>query len=435
MLYNDFFEMEESHHLFELKTKDGLPLWDIIRLHVYLKYHYPKVIKPASLRKVSDYWDHIIGLIRSICYFIIKNGENLILPNSRYINSKRFLYDKSAMNVIEFFGKNSFILEWQEHTKKYAYSSANNYITILASFQRQKFSLEQDHFNKIANALNESFGVNRLTYNEINDLLTTFRSDYSAYKKFLKIKKTKRVFITQNGTQKALMKAAHDCGVKVYEFQHGQFEVDHLAYSYPDFISFRSNIIFPDYLLTFSEYWGSYFNVPAQKIVPIGNNYFSSVSKGVTTDGSILVISSMIHGQYLYPLAIELAEKYPEKEIKFKLHSNEYDQYPYYKDKFDMYQNISVLKNEKSIQELIALSELVILINSTVLYEALNQHKKVAIYRKENFEGQKSVFNFPNVFLFDQIDEIEKHLNVNEETSGFMFFRPFDKKEFQSILV
>lgn len=38
MLVDDFFNMELKHHLFDLKINGKIPIWDIIRFHIFYKY-------------------------------------------------------------------------------------------------------------------------------------------------------------------------------------------------------------------------------------------------------------------------------------------------------------------------------------------------------------------------------------------------------------
>ncbi|MGB4655060.1 MAG: hypothetical protein WBH98_06480 [Bacteroidales bacterium] len=435
-LVEKFFKMEEECDLFSIKTEDGLPLWDIIRMHVYLKYHFPEITQPDVMEqnKLTKIWQHLLGLSKSIFYMLTKKSDNLILPTSRYRDSNGLYFDKAAMNVIEYFGKNCFIIEWHDNNKKYRYQSANNYVSILQKFRKKRVELDKTSYNFIEETLKKYLNKCRVTYNEINDVLETFRSEYYSYSKLLKLKKFKRIFITQNGLQKGLIKAAINSKIKVYEFQHGSFEKDHLTYSYPKMINCNSNIIFPDYLLTYSDYWGSYFNVPAKKVIPIGNDYFNIKIEGKSNDENILVISSMIHGHELAPLTIELAKIYPEKNFTFKLHSNEYRMVDLYRKQFSEFNNITLITNETSIPELLSECELVILINSTVIYETLNQNKKVVIFKRGNYFIPHNNNQFVNLFYLDISEDLNEILNTKINKTYSTFFKPFDLELFLSVL-
>lgn len=431
-LVDKFFKMEEDCRLFDMKTDEGLPLWDIIRMHVYLKYHFPEISQPQTNPKKSltEIWQHLIDLIKSILYLLTRRSENFILPTSRYRDSNGLYFDKAAMNVIEYFGKNCFILEWHTNDKKYRYPSANNYVGILQKFRKPREELSMTNFKLIEEILEKYLDECRVTYNELDQILKTFRSEYFFYSKLLKAKKFKRVFINQNGLQKCLIKAAKDNGIKVYEFQHGSFEKDHLAYSYPEMINHNSNIIFPDYLLTFSEYWGYYFNIPAKEIIPVGNDYFNNALPKKSTENNILVISSIIHGHELAPLTVELATNYPEKNFVFKLHSNEYNKSDDYKMQFADFNNITVLTNEISISELLSQCELVLLINSTVIYEALNQNIKVAVFKRVNYFESYNINKIENLFYINSAQDFPDILRAPKMKSSLNFFNLFDNQLF-----
>lgn len=103
--------------------------------------------------------------------------------------------------------------------------------------------------------------------------------------------------------QKGMIAAALDLNMQVVELQHGSFNREHLAYSYPSWVHRSVYVIFPQFVLTLGQFWGTGMNIPALKVVPIGNNCFVPDHSPVENDGSILFISSMIHGNDLAEVA------------------------------------------------------------------------------------------------------------------------------------
>lgn len=437
MIVDNFFKMEEECDLFNLQANEKTPIWDIFRMHIYLKYHFPEtnnnIIEKKSISLLEIYL-FSKKFINSFWYFLTKNGANFILPCSRYQDDKGYYYDKAAMSVIESLDKNSFIFELQSTKRKYRYKAANNYLFVLKKTFTPKQNLSQSQFLEINLALNKYFGECRVTYNELDLIYKNYLYELRIYKLIFLFKKSKRIFITQNGLQKGLIAAAKELNIKVYEFQHGSFERDNLGYSYPKSINAKSNIIFQDYVITFSNYWGSYFNVPAINLIALGNDAFYSHPTTIS-DESILIVSSVIHGNDLCKLVAEIAKVFPERIIKFKLHSNEYHNESIYKNILLNIPNIQFIKNEIDVVQLISSSSLVVLINSTVLYEALNQSKKVAIFKRVNYLGQKNVFNLPNVFIFDLASELKTIINTRTIKQEPNFFVPFKKNLFKKMLV
>ena len=190
----------------------------------------------------------------------------------------------------------------------------------------------------------------------------------------------------------------------------------------------------PQYFLTLGESWGFNINIPTRKFV-LGNDYFVTKKYEEKLDHSLLFISSVIHGETLSKVAIEYAGMFPDIQIKFKLHPNEYFNEENYKYLFADYPKIRVLKNEFELGVLIARSEIVVLINSTVLYQALDQGAKVAVLKVLNYESQSECFNLPNVFLFDTVEELEKAVSAEKKECNVTFFEKFNKDVFNKLIV
>ena len=214
--------------------------------------------------------------------------------------------------------------------------------------------------------------------------------------------------------------------------KHGSFDRNHLVYSYPDIVPLVSNVYMPDYFLTMGKSWGKGIYTPSQIIVT-GNDYFISQKYVEKSKKCLLFISTIVHGEKLSNLAIQFIIQHPDFCIKYKLHTNEYNMEAKYKSMFAPYPNIEILKNEIELGMLIARCEIVVLINSTVLYEALDQGAKVAVFKVMNYYSQSECFSFPNVFLFDTIEELEKAVSAEKKVSNIIFFEKFNKEKFKSL--
>jgi hypothetical protein len=220
---------------------------------------------------------------------------------------------------------------------------------------------------------------------------------------------TKKLFVA-TGNPKAILLAAKALGIKTYLLQHAGIEFDEIDYSYPEGISTNSNILFTDSLLTLGEYWCRGINVPAKRIISLGNDFFYSKPSDIC-DGSILIISTIVHGDELKTLTKQLAASRPDLNLIYKLHPNEYqfnDDYTHY---FKSHTNVTILTDQIDISKLIARSQLVVLIVSAVLYEALNQNKKVAVYKKINYKRQLHLVGLPNMYFIDAAEEVSDILS------------------------
>jgi len=420
MFVADFFEMEEKCNLFDLKSNEGFPLWDIIRFEVYGKYTSFEA-SHISRNKFLLLLISVVGMVKvffSFFSFLFRKAPILIFPNSRYLDENEKLFDKSCENVIGHIKEKYIIVERFKALKKYRYPVEYNYVLFYKSIASSKCSLPDVIVDQIINSLIGYLGEAKITKDEINKIYRNFIKEYSYYRFLFKLKRARKVYFVLNGIQKGMIAAAHSLNMEIHEFQHGKIDKAHLAYSYPISISRGSQTISPDVFYTMGSLWGKGLNIPTE-IIPLGNDYFAiSAHSNVEKDNSLLFISSFLHESYLSALAIDFIEKFPSVKIKYKLHPGEYRDVKKYEKRFSAYSNISVLKNEISISELISKATIVVLIDSTALHETLNQGGKVAIYKRFNYEL--------NVYLIDNVDDLKKAYDAPTIDSKEIFFDKFD---------
>ncbi|NEU10280.1 hypothetical protein GZH53_18295 [Flavihumibacter sp. R14] len=432
-LLNRFFQMETEGGLFNLEKEEDLPLWDILRLHIYFKYYYPpkeldKLFK-LPRRKWKDYLSLGLDLLNMPVYFLTRPGRNVFLTTSRGLNSDNKYFDKSAIPFLLELGHNCFIIETnlREQTQ---YKTYNAFISVFKIFFKLK-DLSKSAFLKISEVLTQSLGESRVTYHDLNTVYKSVQADYIYYKWLFKVKNTRRLFISR-GNEKGAVMAAKKLGVLTFELQHASIEFDNILYTYPASISCINNIAFPEYLLTYGDYWGSNMNIPCKNIISIGNDILFK-RNDTACDNSVLIISTIIHGEELSRLTLKMAQENPSLNFVYKLHINEYKIVNYYNNLFSAHGNIRIVQNEEDVSSLISKSQLVVLIISTVLYEALNQNKKVAVYKKMNYDSQSGVFGHSNVYLFDESTELKRILSERIYPSTINFFKPSDKIVIQSV--
>ena len=267
--------MESENYLFELGKEINLPLWDIIRYSVYVKYYYPEKDRVKLSVDVGhgfrDYLQIVIKLVTFVFSVFRKNSAIVILTTSRYIDKEGKYYDKSAMPIINALDGNCIVLE-PILVKEVSYDYIYDFSYLFRRFYKSK-SISIEYFAKINTVLIETFGDSLISYDEINLLVRNFRNDYFFYKTFFSLINNKKLIIC-TGNPKASIQAAKELNIETYLVQHAGIEIDEIDYSYPNGITSKSSILFPDYVLTFGNYWCKNFNVPAKRA-----NLFNSVSK------------------------------------------------------------------------------------------------------------------------------------------------------------
>lgn len=427
-LIHKFHKMELENNLFELGKEINFPIWDIVRYSVYVKYYYPKKDRVKLSEDVKhgfrDYFRIAIKLIIFVFNVFRKKSDTVILTASRYIDKEGKYYDKSAMPIINALCDNYLVVE-PILGKEVAYNYMYDFCDVLRRFSKSK-SIPIEYFAKINTVLIETFGDSLISHGEINLLVKNFRSDYLFYRTFFSLINNNKLIIC-TGNPKASIIAAKELNIETYLVQHAGIEIDEVDYSYPNGITSKSSILFPDYILTFGDYWCKDFNVPAKKIIPIGNDYFCNKPK-IELDDSILVISTIVHGGELSKLTLALAIERPELKLVYKLHPNEFHSKGEYVEYFKDITNVSIISNEIDTTILIAKSQLVVLIVSAVIYEALNQNKKVAVFKKINYKRQLHLSQFENLYFFDKPEEIVEILDQEIKQNNVSFYKKTDNQ-------
>jgi hypothetical protein len=320
-------------------------------------------------------------------------------------------------------------VEKKKTLTKYKYDIEYNFIDFLKQIIPAK-KLPVELYVQINTILKNELKTEAMSYHEINHLFRTYQKEYKYYRFYLKWKKPHKIFFVNN-LQKGLIAAAHSLQISAFEVQHCHINYAHMVYSYPDIVVKNDwRIIMPDYILTFADYWGTTgINVPT-KLYSIGNNNFVPVIERNSMKDTILFISGVDISQ----IAIQYAQAHPEVMIRYKLHPNHYSNDNMYKELFKNYANISILKNETPVEILIAQATLVVLVASTVLYEALSLGTKVAIYKITPYETLSSCFSLKNVYLFDTVEELHQAYLADEQPTDVCFFEKFDKVKFNKII-
>jgi hypothetical protein len=425
-----FHKMELESNLFEFGESENMPFWDIIRYSVFCKYYFAEVSTRFSSQRIYSllyylrYLKEFINIFKAILF--CKRQKNLILTASRYKNLKGEYFDPSATAIIMALRDNCIVLENYNIDKQICYPHIWNFSNILRRLIKTS-NFPINFYQNISNVLIQYFGNCLISYSEINTIYHNFQCEMLFYRWLIRFMKIRRIFIA-TGNPKAIIFVARLHNIQTYLLQHSGIEIDEIEHSYPSGISKENNILFCDSLLTFGDYWGKNMNIPAT-VLCIGNDYFH-IKPDISCDNSVLIISTTVHADVLRELTKNMAELYPDLQFNYKLHPNEFKQYLVFSDFFGPYQNVSVIGDEINTLDLIAKSQVVVLIVSGVLYQALNQNKKVAIYKKINYERNLAISeNWQNVYFFDDPAELEiilKKKVVFENNNRY--YKPLDNR-------
>lgn len=439
-IWNRFLRFEKENNLFELQTKERLFYWDIVRFEVY-----SRILWKDLETKIRQNKKHPKGIKRLIIrdflrlFFTARKKKNLFYLSSRN-KQKELFFDQNAQNVYDIIDFDDSVCLESYYIHGRCRSIIKKRYVLPQHIFRKLFFYKEQNFNYIIGLLKQNFPDIEFDNNIFNRLLKSYYADLFFYRWLFKRNHFKRVFITQNGLQKALIAVAKERNVMVYEFQHGVVNQGHLAYNYPKIDYKESQVHLPNKILSLSSFWFKDVFMPNVEICPAGNDYFYESTKAFQkkeNKGSITIISSITCGQELsnFILSPKVSEIIKQKKVYFKLHPNQFTEELHYKEKLKNFANIEIITNTQSVGDLLQISDTVLAIQSTVIYEALQAMKRVIILKRELYALQKGIFNHPNLHIVDTAQEfyeaLDKEINTDCQVE---YFSPFDKEIFSASL-
>lgn len=208
---------------------------------------------------------------------------------------------------------------------------------------------------------------------DLNKVLKRFISEYKLYKLLFRYGKPKAIFVICYYSKIPLVLAAHDCKIKVIEYQHGVITDENDEYN----CSLANNQrYFPDLLLTFGRNLliNNYidFIYRRDKILPLGSSYMETIRVDFKDtyleklkekySNIVCVTSSGIFLNKLMEFVQYLSFKHPDYIfIIRKKHREEVDKY--------LSESIVILP-QYNIYQILKYSDYNITIGSFVAYEA-----------------------------------------------------------------
>lgn len=201
------------------------------------------------------------------------------------------------------------------------------------------------------------------------------------------------VVVNYGRGMKTIIEVCKNKNIPVIELQHGVIHPNHAGYDFPENVTVD---LFPDYLLTFGEFWNTQATYPItpDRIITFGYPYLTRRLRSIDNESGtkkILFVSQGPVGKQLSQIAVELTERIdPSWDIVYKLHPGEYDRWKReYTTLADS--TVTVVDTEPSLYELFAESSIQIGVGSTALYEGLA------------FDLDTYVFDLPSSSILDPI--------------------------------
>jgi hypothetical protein len=446
-----FLQMEMEESCFLIRMPNGDPFWDVVRYYVFISL-YDEINEPAQSKHSSTIQIHQKWL--TSFYKLPLKGLSTVSQLARLTRLRRsnfvgYVYSRNKdanRKPIDFasddafqalMGMGSILKVESEQTLLQDVNIAPLYRAFASVFRWPAGVRERvcDVAQTIAKAQRGYFGVNDPWLPEV--MLKTYRYyliQRQIWRKILNRSLPRLVLMTQNGIQKGLIIEARNRHISVVECQHGVINLMHPCYTYPPSLLAGDEVLLPDALLLFSEYWKRQCRLPGTMTVVVGNNRFSSAGVQSTRMGAAVFLDAGDFHKYLSPLAIELARAMPERAFIIKLHPTDVLDRAKVEKEYQGIPNIAVVGTEKSCPELFADASDVIVVQSTASYEALDRGVPVHFLKKAGYMSHQDLFAQPNVYLFSSAEELRCALFKPAKASIPRYFNDFDSTVFRDLV-
>ncbi|USZ71467.1 hypothetical protein [Natronosalvus halobius] len=387
-----FEDFELNHSLFDLRI-DDVAIWERIRFRAFREIQKQNGMGQAHTGIEKNWRDYTRGFWLFLRNLVIKNpyfgGKHDILYVGHHRRKKRedgYWWDIYCDPIHEACGQSYLHVESPHRLEHHTPAKTSNlrYLDLAqyAGTIQQMLGVNEPTIPAIKRrklkdaqqAIRREFDTDVDLLSRAKEQLHVRRTTLPFYEYFLKRVDPELVVMIVSYIRETLVEACDNLGIPVVELQHGVIYEHHFGYSYPDP---RTKETFPDYLLTFGDFWKDAvkFPIPDERVISVGYPYLEqSIGeyKDVKSKEQLLFISQGTIGRQLSKFAME-AERHPDinHEIVYKLHPGEYNrweaEYPWLLEAdFEI-----VDDSDRQLYQLFAESSAQIGVGSTAVYEGL----------------------------------------------------------------
>jgi hypothetical protein len=439
-----FHEIEKNLDTFSFQDQQGNYYWDAVRFFVF-NYVYVTLTGNKYIYGQSPLKGNILKtVVKKIIAFVAKfllfssfkySRKNILFINCSRASSQGEPFDSLLKPLIHLM--NSAPLKIETFPVKNLFEFFTNTRFLLTAHNVDFGVAEKENLSKFNQELNKTFGLTIDISDIVLENIPIYLSQLTFYRALFSKLKIQQVFMVQNGIQKGLFKAAKEYGVVVNEMQHGYVGYTHPAYSYPASILNSDKVLSPTRLLTFSDFWQQGYYSPIKEFMVIGKQQVAQVKPNNKNCQEVLIISASLYHENLSGLLKNIANKQQKIEFKYKLHPNQFIDKKLISDEFSKFENITVISNEETIEVCLKKSLHVLCIQSTVVYEALQDGSFVYCYKRQDYNYHDNVIGVPGFSLIDDATEFIQLMaahNTDKAVPTSDFFAPYNPECIKALL-
>lgn len=435
MNYQEFLKFEKDHSLFEIRI-DNIPIWERIRFGTYRDIAQQSGVGQAHTSINLGIKSHLIGVklwLRNLFHrnpFLAKPSDVMFVGHPRrkqepdgywwdlYCDP---IHEECSLDSIHFEKTNKLEHQTPAKTERLRYLELIEFGgTIQRKLGLRDITLnnaQKKRLEEIEHAISEKFNAEITLTNKVTRNLRSRRCRLWLYEYLLERVDPEVAVIIVGYGKETFIEACKSKGVSVVELQHGVIYPGHLGYSYPDE---RTKEMFPDYLLTWGEFWAESveFPIPDSRVIPVGYPYLEQTVdqyKETPSKEQILFISQGTIGEQLSKFALEV-DQHPdiEQEVVYKLHPGEYDrwrdEYPWLVDAdFEV-----VDSSSPPLYQLFAESSAQIGVGSTAVYEGLCFDLETYVFDCSGSQILDPLVESGDAVVVSSVTELASKIGVSE---------------------
>ncbi len=435
-MIEEYLEMEAELNLLE-KTIDGnLYFWERIRKKIYNEINQKKGERGQAHSARTSTTDDIkkgVRLLKNVFQnnpFLAGETDYLFYGHSRRKKlDDGFWWDIYCDPIVDTLEDEDYLLIESPYLTSHRTPAKTENIRYLdmityADGVREKLNLysgldseDKELLEDIENEIQSRFDVAIDLISLVERKVLNRNTSVPLYKRLLKRVNPDIAVLLVSYGKETFIEACNELQIPTVELQHGVIHTNHLGYHYP---GDRTKRYFPDYLLTFGEYWNDCVNYPIEdeRVIAVGYPYLEQRRKkyeDAESSNQILFISQGTIGEQLSKFAMEVNE-HPDidHDIVYKLHPGEYDrwrdEYPWLVDAdFEV-----IDSSEPPLYELFAKSSAQIGVGSTAVFEGLCFDLETFVYDCPGSSVLASLVDEDAAELVSSADELASSLGAGK---------------------
>lgn len=455
-----FLEFENTHKLFYLQY-EGIYYWQFLRFYISNEIIYGKESESAHpdvcnlpLKKKLGFFPYLLPQVKG---FFSGKSYDLFFSYAyirREIDGKmlnphiQFIQDDCPFSFKNY---TTFSSNW---TKAAFADSNNSLIELLWSPIAVFLSLKQKvvrnsipELEQVIDLLNHQFQCDLLKQKYINMAVKWIKKFKLLNLYFSHTTKRKFKAIVMgchyDVYHYALVAVARKYGMPTIELQHGTVGKHHVSYNFHD--TSKEGKYLPDYLFTYGDYWSETTRLPSYvKPISVGSPLMdysrSKLRDRLKDQKQVLFVSDGMIGSVMSKLAMQFADISVPKGYKiiYKFHPSERltwrERYPWLVTST----NIKIEETPINVHELLATSQHIVSIASTVLFEALAFDCNVYIWNKQGCEVAEDFIKKGITPVFNDATElltvIAQSKTTSNSTIADSLYKPDSLKNIESAL-